>query len=208
MKFTDKQIIEGIKSSKETQDEIIQYLFLDPNLRKMAFSKINTIIDDSEEGENIFVDSLMALRKNILYNKFKGEASVNTYFVKICYNQSLNHLNKKKKTQEKNEAYVTNEKLDKSNFIDDKLQEFKVKKDDRYATFLKRRIYKQLSEKCRSSLRQKFWKNLKLKEIASLSQVNEQSIKNRLSNCKKKLRSLIEADTEIMELIKNNYGLL
>ncbi len=207
MKFTDDQIIEAIQASKASQDEVIQYLFLNPEWRKMAFSKINTLLDAPEVGEDIYVDSLMALRKNILFNKFKGSSSILTYFIKICYNQSINYLNSSSKTEEKNKVYLAQEKLNEANFIDPNIQELDMNTDVRYEAVLKRRIYSKLSEKCQSSLLQKFWKNLKLKEIAQLSNVNEQSIKNRLSNCKKKLRSLIEADTEIMTLIKNNYGL-
>ncbi len=196
--YTDEEIIRGIKSSPSEQEKMMKYLYHDTEYRKMGFSKINHYIDSSEEAESIFVDSLMALRKNIVFNKFKGESSLRTYFVRICFNQAIDCLKKKKKQTAQENEYITEIKYLKPDTVYDDsslLNDLAL-----YETQLKQSVYEKLSEKCRTVLRQKYWEDLKIKEIAIKSSIKESSVKNKLFNCREKLRSLIEDNPKLWNL--------
>ena len=196
--YTDEEIIRGIKSSPSEQEKMMKYLYFDTEYRRMGFSKINTYIDSSEDAESIFVDSLMALRKNVVFNKFKGESNLRTYFVKICYYQAIDCLKKKKKRTKQDNEYIAEMKYLEVDKVDE--DAFMLNDTATYENQLKQRVYEKLSEKCRAVLRQMYWEGLKIKEIAIESSINESSVKNKLSNCRKKLRSLIEADPKLWKL--------
>lgn len=205
--YTDEEIINMIRESTFSRERAFEYLFLDQELKNKAFSKINTMVQDKAVGEDIFLDSLLAFIKNVRYNRFKGESKISTYIVGICNFQCLRYLDRQKKERLKADNYksaqINNTESEKSAEV-----MLVTIEENRYDTKLKRKICRLLSPACRDAFRNKYGKDLSVKDIAKLKDIAVQSVKNTLSRCYKKLRELIEEDPEIMEAIKRNYGRL
>jgi len=205
--YTDEALIDMIRESALSRERAFEYLFLNQELKNKAFSKINNRIQDKMVAEDIFLDSLLAFIKNVRYNRFKGESKISTYIVGICNFQCLRYLDKQKKEKIKAASYKAEQM---STTESEKSAEVKLVaiEDNRYDTILKRKICRLLSPTCRDAFRNKYGKDLSVKDIANLKEIAVQSVKNTLSRCYKKLRELIEQDPEIMEAIKRNYGRL
>lgn len=205
--YTDQQIISAIKSGSDTRDKVFAYLYQNVELRNKAFAKITKMVADQEKAEDIFTDSLIELIRAVRYNKYRGDSSLSTYFVGICHFQCLRYLQQKQRSQKKeemlNDALIR--EIEQEHQVD---ADFFLKTQRRYEARLTRRIYRQLSDTCRQYFRQKHWKGKKISEIAAENEVKNQSVKNTLSRCYKKLREIILNDPEAMEQIKLNYGKL
>ncbi len=205
--YTDEQIVAMIQDSTERRELAFEYLYLNTEIKNMAFSKIIYMIKDEVKAEDIFLDSLLAFIKNVKYNKFKGDSKISTYIVSICTFQCLSYLGKVKKEKEKSDLYLTSLTNHTSEEQSPESQIVELE-EDRYQAQLKRKIYRQLSKGCREAFREKYGKSFSIKEIAQLKNIAVQSVKNNLSRCYKKLRTLIEGDEEIMAVIKRNHGRL
>jgi len=205
--YTDKQIIEMIQDTTESRELAFEYLYLNPEIKNKSYSKINNLIRDKVKADDIFTDSLLAFIKNVKYNKFRGESKISTYIVAICNFQSLNYLNNLKKEKEKSNQYLNSQKdpFPKEESVEIQFLELE---EVRYEAKLKRKIYRQLSSKCRDALRKKYIDESSVKEMAKIINIAVQSVKNRLSRCYEKIRELITQDLEIMNAIKKNYGRL
>lgn len=205
--YTDQQIITAIQDGPDTRDKVFTYLFQNQELKNKAFGKITKMVTDQEKAEDIFTDSLIELISAVCKNKFRGDSSLSTFFVGICLNQCLQYLDKKKKRSIREK--VLNEELisqfEKEHQVE---ADFFLKTQRRYQARLTRRIYRQLSDTCRQYFRQKYWQGKKISEMAAENEVKNQSVKNTLSRCYKKLREIIVNDPEAMEQIKLNYGKL
>jgi len=205
--YTDQQIIAAIQNGADTRDKVFAYLYQNAELRNKAFSKITKMVSDQEKAEDIFTDSLIAFVRAVRYNKYKGDSSLSTYFVGICQLQCLRHLQQRQQSRKKEERL--NEALIHQVEQEYRLEaSFFLETQRRYEARLTRRIYRQLSDTCRKYFRQKHWQGKKISEMADVNEVKNQSVKNTLSRCYKKLREIILNDPEAMEQIKLNYGQL
>ncbi len=205
--YTDEQIVSSIKASTETREQVFEYLFLNQELKNMVFSKVNKMRQDATTAEDIFLDSLLAFIKNVQRNKFNAESKVSTYIVGIASFQCLRYLDKQKREQGKADQYQV-EQMRTANAAYETEAEFLLNETKRYEASLTRKVYRQLSDTCRRVLRQKYGQALSVKEIAAQTGDKIQSIKNSLSRCYKKLRIIIQNDSELMEELKKNYGKL
>lgn len=205
--YPDEKIITSIKASTEAREQVLSLLFNDQELQRKAFAVIYPMVKDEAIKVDIFADSLLVFIKVIAKNEFQRKSNLTTYFIGICKNLSLRHLEKLKKKKEHLEKYKK-EILSKSESIDNIENLFLIDNQKRYEKKLTQRIYKQLSDTCRQYFRNKFGKAMTVKEIAIENKVKEQSVKNTLSRCYQKLRELIQNDPEVMEQIKRNYGKL
>lgn len=203
--YPDEKVVEMIKLSPETREEVFGLLFMDKDLRSKAFKSISRMIKDSTTVEDIFLDGLIQLIKSITRNKYKGQGSLTTYFIGICKILSLRRIDNYKKEKGNFDSYQT-EVTSNSEPAQSGDPPLIALEENRYEARLKKRIYKQLSDKCRLYFRQKYGQLMSVKEMSSMNEVKEQSIKNTLSRCYQKVRDLVQKDPEIMAKIQSNYG--
>jgi RNA polymerase sigma factor (sigma-70 family) len=205
--YTDQQIISAIKDAPDSRDKVFTYLYQNLELRSKAFAKITKMISDQEAAEDVFTDSLIALVRAVRYNKYNGDSSLSTYFIGVCHFQCLRYIQQKQQSLRKkdmlNEGLIR--QIEQEHQVD---ADFFLNTQRRYEARLTRRIYRQLSDTCRRYFRQKHWQGKKINEMAAENEVKNQSVKNTLSRCYKKLREIILDDPEAMEQIKLNYGKL
>ena len=193
----------GIKSRKK----IFSLLFLDTTLRSQAFSVAQKYYSDKEELEKLYLDGLIQLISSIQKNKFGYKSSLTTFFIGICRNLCLRQLSEKSKDNSNKQKYFKS-KIEADNDSDSVEYEYIKLEEKRYKAELKRKIYRQLSEKCRLYLRQKYGKKMTIYQMANANDITNQSVRNLGHRCEKRIRFLVCDDPEIMACIKANYGKL
>ena len=179
-KYSDKELVEALQGSSEQAKNAINYIYHSQQWRGKAYGAIMKLIDKIIEGA------------------FKGDGSLQAYFIGICRFHCLQHLEKETKRKTRLQT-VGSENQDNDTVIS---QMIKTESEEEVEKLIERLISK-LPEKCIEVLRALFWNNQKRKEIAELLQINPQSVSNRRDRCLKKIRDIIKEDTKVMEVLKN-----
>lgn len=205
--YPDEKVIKMIRGGLKSKKMIFGLLFLDSSLRSQTFSVIQKLLSDKEEQEKIYLDGLIEFIQSVQKNKFNHKSSLKTFFIAICRILCLRILSNNKKTQSSQRQYF-NELDDGEGDTDSVEYNYIELEESRYEAKLKRRVYKQLSNKCRTYVRQKYGNFMSIKEMSEANKIKIQSIKNLGRRCENRIRALVINDPEIMEHIKSNNGRL
>lgn len=200
--FTDEEIITAIQTSRTGYDAIFDYLFYHKEWRKQAFAFINANVTDEDEREVIYVKAITRFIQEVRKNSFEPKSKLATFFIAICKNMSIWYAADEKKRMEKEEDYRT--RMSKEPSSGELSDLFAGELSEK----LKNNILNQLSDKCRTYIRQRYWAGLSALKMAVLGNVKKQSIDNAMARCKDRLRELIVKDAEFMKQVKLNYGKL
>ena len=205
--YPDEKVIKMIRGGLKSKRKIFGLLFLDSSLRSETFFIIQKLLSDKEEQEKIYLDGLIEFIQSVQKNKFNRKSSLKTFFIGICRILCLRFLSDNKKVHFNQREYF--DELDKSKGDTESVEyDYIELEESRYEAKLKRRIYKQLSNKCRTYVRQKYGNFLSIKEMSEANKIKIQSIKNLGRRCEDRIRTLVNNDPEIMEHIKSNNGRL
>jgi DNA-directed RNA polymerase specialized sigma24 family protein len=206
--YTDEQIMVLLRSPlKATRDDVLGAIFTDRELTSKVYATINSMIKENEAIEEVRFDALMIFVRKVRGHDYKGGSNLSTFYIGICKKVSLRHIAKQRKERDKADKYAADVRNESDNeTYHDK--EFELFSGRRYAASLKRKIYQQLSSTCLQYFKQKYERTMSIKEMAGENDVKDQSVKNTLSRCYKKMRELILNDPEVMEQIRQNYGKL
>lgn len=197
-KYSDKELVEALQGSSEQAKNAINYIYHSQQWRGKAYGAIRKILPTLAYADDIFDESIMKLIDKIIEGAFKGDGSLQAYFIGICRFHCLQHLEKETKRKTRLQT-VGSENQDNDTVIS---QMIKTESEEEVEKLIERLISK-LPEKCIEVLRALFWNNQKRKEIAELLQINPQSVSNRRDRCLKKIRDIIKEDTKVMEVLKN-----
>lgn len=199
---SDTDLLTAIRRSGEERERAMAYLWKDQTLRNMAFAALFKLLRDKRDVEDAFADAIVRFMRNILDGKFRGESSLRTYIVGICIN-----VGKKRAWQPP--QYLSQEDPLPLETIEQKLHDTsdsaeKTFLEQEYEKNLERffqKLYRLLPAHCERNLRLHHDEGYSVKEIAVMEQIQEQSAKTKLWECRKKLRELIEQDPDAIKIM-------
>lgn len=167
----DKKLIENYLSWDEQSLEIL----LEKHLQSIFSSCFRVCLDESDAND-ITQNVLLKIIKNI--DKFSFNSEFKTWYYRIAYNESITFIKKKKWYVDIEEVQnIIVSKDNPSENIDNS-----ILKDDISIEINK------LSLIDRNIILYFYYDDLKIKEIAEILKINENTIKTKLSRTKKKLK--------------------
>ena len=150
-----------------------------------------------EDWRDIFSDSLFIFLNLLKRGRFKGESTVTSFFIGIAKNRCMEIYRKHggNKSLSLENAPIQKEESNPETI------KIELEGDAAY-TDIKRGIIKALGEKCVEYFRLKYWKKYSASEIAAQMGNAVSTAKNNLSDCRTRLRNLIQSNPKAMKIIK------
>lgn len=188
--MTDSQIIEGIlNSNQQALNEVYT------KYRNEFFFHVHKKFKhvDHESAQDVFSDTILALRKNILSGKYelRNNTKLKTYLFQIGENQILNLIRRQSKTISLQEMQI----LDETEPIG-KHNEIEAKENIVNAAIQK------LNAECSKLLTMVYWQRIKYEDVfESLGYSSVDSIKTQKYKCFKKLEVIVKQDLLSAQLI-------
>ena len=155
--------------------------------------------------EDIFQEASMALYLNIKEGKLSQlTSSLSTYFLRICINQTLKFLSKKKRTVP---LFDESSVIRKDEFLADKIDtlyhwstEDQSQEEQSYRERIVNAVLESLPETCRNIFHGYYWNNLTTSVIADMfGFANANSVKTQKYKCVSKFKQ------KYHELIRRHY---
>jgi RNA polymerase sigma factor (sigma-70 family) len=85
MKYTDKHLIQAIRSSDPRQRDWAVYQFYgDASLRDWVFNYVKNQGGSPDDGKDVFQETLCAFERGIREGAFKENSALKTYFISIA----------------------------------------------------------------------------------------------------------------------------
>jgi RNA polymerase sigma factor (sigma-70 family) len=186
-KYTDQEIIQGIKSG---ESYAVKYLALDylPVIR-YYISKNN---GNEEDAKDIFQDALFIIIEKIHNNDFVLQGTLSTYLFAICKNLWLMALDRQKAAK--------NYELRRSSFHTD--SDFTESGDRVFYETIFRQCFDQMDEVSQKILKM-YWMEISPSEIAEKLGYSYGYVRKKKSECMKELKSRIMGHPDYNELEKN-----
>lgn len=200
---SDADLLEAIRRSPEERDRAMTGLYHDPTLRNMVFAALLKTMRDGQRAEEAFGEGLVQFMLSVVEGKFRGESTIRTYIVGICINLGKRAV-ARPPTYSKREQSLPTENIEqiRPETSDSPENIFLAQESEGILGRLFQKLYRQLPAHCEKSLRWFYNEDRTVREIAAAEQMQEQSVKNRLSECRKKLRELIGQDPDAMKIIQ------
>lgn len=139
----------------------------------------------NQDAEDMLQEGLAQLVANLYENKYKGEASIENYAFGICKFKWANALRKKSRHMQ----VVDSDRLIKLNPADPSV----LPTEDQEWIWT---ILGQMNEGCKDLLKL-VYQGFSRKEIGEQLNVAEQTVKNKISGCRRQFSELIKADPEL-----------
>jgi RNA polymerase sigma factor (sigma-70 family) len=191
--LADNALVESIQNGGLERLKALEKIYKTPGLRDRIVNYVTYYGGKKEDGEDVFVEAVIIVDKNIRFNKFKGESSISTY----TYGVAKLYWANKKRLVKRDNLDINDFSKDLSDYQNPELifinSEIKTKLS---------KILDLLSDKCSSIL--KMWSNsVKYSEIAKeLNVENTSQLRKMKYDCQRKLK---EALIRNPELIPNYY---
>ncbi len=162
--MNDQELIKKLKDKKQKESAFRTLLDL---YQKRLYWHIRKIVITHENTDDVLQNTFIKIYKGIA--NFKQQSSLHTWMYKIAYNEAVRFLNKQKKhtvvslnnTEDKYLKILTSD-----TFFDGNEAQLKLQK-----------VLFELPENQRYVFQMKYYDDLKFKEIATVLQGNESTVK-------------------------------
>ncbi|MCB0654073.1 MAG: sigma-70 family RNA polymerase sigma factor [Saprospiraceae bacterium] len=196
--LNDENLLSALKSNPADQDKAIRQLCFDAKIRGSLFNFIKTYHLEPDVFDDILQDALIILIQSIQKDRFRAQSKVSTFLIGITRRLCQEKYRETRKT-----IYTEPEKMSVEENTDSTEFTLIQLESEKQYTDVKRRFLAQLSEKCRKILLMAA-SGYSREEIAEeMEWTNVQTAKNSVPECRKRLRKMIEADPEALEIIKS-----
>ena len=189
--WTDDTLVRAIQSGGADRDNALQHWFSQPDLKAWVVNYAANHGGSKTDGVDLYHDSFLTFDRLIRAGKFRGEAALRTFFCSIAKWQWLNRQRK----LGRNVAINEQDLLEIGQFPEEEMYQ-------RERQVLFQTLLSQLGEKCKRLLTL-YQLSYSMKEIAAeMGYSSDQVAMNQCSECRKKLKTLIENDHELLEAIQ------
>ena len=190
--ITDYKLIELLRSIDRVEnDRAMSFLY-----QKLYVKVSSHVLRNSgrpEDAADLFQDGLIVLYKAVRQMKIPDDTNIQGYLFAICRNLWLKRWSRQKKQQP-----LTKEYEDIPSEVSQ--LEMLISKEKEAAI---QQILERLGGKCRQLLLHFYYDRLRMKEIVEIMGFSsEQVAKNKKSACMKKLRSLLDEQPAMKNLLK------
>ena len=149
----------------------------------------------SQDGEDIFQETIVSFIELVRENKFRGESGIKTFLIAIARNLWLNEWKKRGQTSRREMVYEKGRDEEEAD-LTQLIQERETQKQ-----LLD--ILTRLGEPCKKLLILFYYHDVSMRELAEkLSYTNEQVVRNKKHKCMKELTDLLRLNPAIAVQIK------
>lgn len=195
-KYTDAELIAAIGDTKHLNKAI---LFLYQQYARTTSSFIINYGASEQDAEDVFQETVVSFIDIVKKDKYRKEASIQTFLVSVARNIWLNEVKKRERSgfrERQFESGRDQKETDVSHQIGDLEKRRQL-----------RELVNQLGEPCRKILLLFYYENLSMKEIVDhLPYENEQVVRNKKYKCLQQLTGIIKDHpaiaSQIREIIK------
>jgi len=186
----EKEILDDIRSGEDKRMTIALQKLQTSFWVKMAHAAVSSRGGTVEEADDIFYDSIGDLVMNILENKFKENSRLSTYFYGICDKKMLSMLSKREKL-----VLTTDIEHARHSETENEAEQNWVEKDEK-----KRRkalvdeVLELVGYPCNQIM---IFDSMGFRNEVIAIRIGfktADSVKSKLYNCRKKLRTIIESN--------------
>jgi RNA polymerase sigma factor (sigma-70 family) len=189
--WTDDAIVRAVAGgSGPERDAALQWWFGDEGLQRWVRRYAVEHGGAEADGEDLYHDTFITFDRLIRAGRYRGEASLRTFFCSIAKWQWLNRQKKSGRTV----AMETADLAETAQFPADEMY-------DRERQSVFERLFAALGEKCKKLLTL-YQLSYSMKEIAAeMGYASDQVAMNQSSECRKKLKHLIEKNDELKDFL-------
>lgn len=188
--WTDDAVVGAITGTGVARDAALQWWFSDQGLQRWVRQYTVQHGGSEADGEDLYHDTFITFDRLIRENKYRGAASLKTFFCSIAKWQWLNRQRKSGRTV----AMENAQHLEIAHFIENDMY-------DRERQQVMERILESLGDKCKKLLTL-YQLSYSMKEIAAqIGYTSDQVAMNQCSECRKKLKHLIENNHELKDFL-------
>ncbi len=186
--WTDQAIVSAIAAGGTGRDAALQWWFGNEGLQRWVRQYAIQHGGSEADGEDLYHDSFITFDRLLREGKYREEASLKTFFCSIAKWQWLNRQRKQGRIVSMDEG----ERIEIALFTEDEMYD-----RERQAVFQK--MLAAIGEKCKRMLTL-YQLSHSMKEIATeMGYASDQVAMNQCSECRKKLKALIENSHELKE---------
>lgn len=188
--WTEQTFLSAVRNGGPQRDAALQWWFSDNSLHAWVRGYTKRNGGSEADGEDLYHDTFITFDRLLREGKYRGEAALKTYFCSIAKWQWLNRLRKMGRTLSMEQA--------------DTPEPFFFSEEEMYRSE-RQRVFEQLlgslGQKCKRLLTL-YQLHYSMKEIAAeMGYQSEQVAMNQSSECRKKLKALIENSPEIKDFL-------
>ncbi|MBC7776089.1 MAG: sigma-70 family RNA polymerase sigma factor [Phycisphaerae bacterium] len=186
--WTDQAIVSAIAGGGTGRDLALQWWFGNEGLQRWVRHYATQHGGSEADGEDLYHDAFITFDRLLREGKYREESTLKTFFCSIAKWQWLNRQRK----QGRIVAMDKNEQPEIAQFTDDEMYD-----QERQAVFQK--MLASLGDKCKRLL-SLYQLSYSMKEIAAeMAYASDQVAMNQCSECRKKLKALIENSHELKD---------
>jgi len=186
--WTDQSIVIALAGGGAERDRALQWWFGNEGLQRWVRHYATEHGGSEADGEDLYHDTFITFDRLLREGKYREEASLKTFFCSIAKWQWLNRRRKLGKIV----AMEEDERVVMAQFTDDEMYN-----RERQAVF--QQMFSVLGDKCKRLLGL-YQLSYSMKEIATeMGYASDQVAMNQCSECRKKLKALIENSHELKE---------
>jgi RNA polymerase sigma factor (sigma-70 family) len=188
VQWTDDAFVRAVTGGGAERDAALQWWFDDQGLQRWVRQYAVQHGGAEADGEDLYHDTFISFDRLLRAGRYRGDASLKTVFCSIAKWQWLNRQRKSGRTV----AMDNIELLEIAHFAEDEMY-------DRERQNVFERMLGALGDKCKR-LMKLYQLSYSMKEIAAeMGYSSDQVAMNQCSECRKKLKSLIENSNELRD---------
>ena len=182
-----------LSENESKRNRALKYVY--EQNRNAVFSFILANSGSEEDAQDIYQEAMIVFYENIRKNKFKGESTIATYLFSIAKFKWFNEI---KKEKSKVERHL---KLETETYEVDPSKKLIAKEEKERVMG----VFDQLKGGCKELLISSFYYDKGIKDLVSdLGFSSDQIARNKKYKCLKALRSLMENNKEILQILKGH----
>lgn len=191
-KYSDEELVSAIRSPKNINDAI---LYLYQQYSESTSSFIASKGGSSQDGEDIFQETIVAFINIVKAGNFRKEATIKTFLNSIAKNIWFNEIRKRQSTGNREKIFEDNREIVEDD-ISHHIADLEMKKHFRA-------LLDKMGEPCRKLLLLFYYEDLSMKEMVEhLPYENEQVVRNKKYKCLKQLTTIVQANPLIKSGLK------
>lgn len=186
--WTDDAFVRAVADGGIARDVALQWWFSDQGLQRWVQQYAVQHGGAEADGEDLYHDTFITFDRLIREGKYRAEASLKTFFCSIAKWQWLNRQRK----SGRNVSIGNAERLEIAYFVEGDMY-------DRERQSVFERMFATLGDKCKKLLTL-YQLSYSMKEIAAeMGYASDQVAMNQCSECRKKLKNLIENNDDLKD---------
>jgi len=153
----------------------------DQIMRPVVWSLVKKYRQNTDEAEDVYQKAFLRVMKNIKAEKYTENGTFKSYFLRIVTNILLEDGRKKGKEVDYDDYFENNDPVDDDDYEFYQAHEEKLNRLEE--------LLSQADEQCALIFKLYYWEAHKLREIADMLKITLENARQRLSRCRKKLKS-------------------